>query len=138
MTDPISVTASIAGLIALGNTISQTIQFIRSSSEHVQALSDELDDLCILLDRLQTTFANVPRHELLWRYLKHVLTSCMERLQQLELLVKTYRVGVADGPMSQIWAQWRWNSREKEIIALKSQLEGYKSTLNITLLLSAQ
>lgn len=142
MADPVSIAASIASLISVGTKTSiqlcQFIEDVRAAPSNIRDLSKELTDLCSILKRLQTAFSNTnsqgsKQHEELSADFENVLDSCMDKFIQLQLLVKAHEIKDGDGALARKWKGWRWTFQEKEVMALKTQLEAHKATLNITL-----
>lgn len=142
MADPLSLVSAIVGLTAVGTKIfNQLYQFIdsfRSAPSNIVSLARELEELCSILTRLESTLNNGVRHEVLWLGLRDVLESCVKRFSQLEALVKVYGIRPGDRKIYWQWKKWRWTFQEKEVAGLRVQLEAHKATLNITLLLSTQ
>lgn len=146
MADPLSLLSSLAGLTAVGAKLSvdlyQFIDTIRSAPGDIRSLAKELTDLCSIIKRLQTTFNNTSngslQHKELSKDFLNVLDSCMEKFLQLQVLLKTHEIKSTDGILARKWKQWSWTLQEKEVTALRAQLEAHKATLNITLLLATQ
>lgn len=142
MADPLSLVSAIVGLTAVGtklfNQLYQFIESFRSAPSNVLSLARELEDLCSILTRLESTLNSGVRHEVLWLGLRDVLESCVKRFSQLEMLVKACGIRGGDGRFVRQWKKWRWTFQEKEVTALRIQLEAHKATLNITLLLATQ
>lgn len=70
--------------------------------------------------------------------LRDVLGSCGDRFEEVEKLVGTYMVREDDGIMTRRIKKWKWGFREKEVVALRIQLEVHNATLGVTLLLATQ
>lgn len=141
MGDPFSVFSAMAGLVAIGTKIcvelSQFINNVRCAPSGIQNLAHQLQELCSILGSLERTFRNGVCHEELSSDLRAVLDSCMEKFLQLGVIVQRYGVKSGDGRLVQLWKRCMWAFQEKEVVALGNQFEAHKTTLNITLLLSA-
>lgn len=140
MTEYLSVSSSIAGLIDLGTLIyGQLDEFIgdaRSAHKDTQNLARELQEICLILGRLERAFGDGEHNDGPYSDLRVVLGSCMTKFSQLGVLVQAYRVKQSDGKFLQQWKYWRWTFREKEVAAIRDQLEAHKRTLNIALAFS--
>lgn len=155
MADPLSVAASIAGLLAFGAGLSQYLltcyDSLQSAPCNIRYLHIEVDTLCKILGNLEklvpqstadatatATVAVSPPHEALYGDLRTVLASCMRIFQELELLVKRFAMSARDSKLAQKWTSFRWTLKEKMITRLRGQLETHKATLNLTLLILGQ
>lgn len=135
--------AAITGLISTGTKLStQLSEFIdgfHSAPRDSQNLARELHELCSTLDRLwQSLSGGAPRENGPFLELRDVLGSCGDKFEEMEMFVNTYMVREDDGMMARKIKKWKWGFREKEVVALRNQLEAHKATLGVTLLLATQ
>lgn len=141
MAEFFGILASIISLVStstkLSTQLSQFIDGFRSAPRDSQSLARELQELCSTLDRLWRIFSStVPRENSPLLDLRDVLASCGQRLEELEKLVEPLAVRKSDGMIARKLKKWKWNFQEKEVVALRNQLEIHKATLGVTLLLS--
>lgn len=143
MAELFALLTSLTRLISTGTNFStQLSQFIdgfRSPPQNAQALAHELQELCSVLDRLWRIFSSrQPRENDPLVNLQNVLDSCDERFGELKKFAKAHVVQEGDRAISRQLKRWKWSFQEKEVAALKHQLEMYKATLSIALVLSTQ
>lgn len=143
MTEFFGILAAIAGLIStstkLSTQLSQFIDGFRSAPRDSQTLAREIHELCSTLDRLWRSLSGgTPRENGPYSGLRDVLGSCGDRFEEMEILVRTYMVRESDGLMARKLKKWKWSFREKDVVALRNQLEAHNSTLGVALLLATQ
>lgn len=148
MAEPISIAASIVGLISFGskltNTLHTYIDNVHSARMEIIETSRELESLCLVLRRLEKVYRPAE-----WDSdLKQVLDSCRRIFVELENV--TGRAGVVErgdggdvvgaggvAAWTRRWKRMLWVlSEAKDVDRLKGHLEAHKATLNITLLVS--
>lgn len=135
------IASAINGLITLSLHSRPAIQThrlienVRSAPDDMQILARELRELGLVFENLRKTLlAQELGGERLPLNLENVIGSCMGDFLQLGLLVKSHGIRADDGKLLRQWKKWRWALREKEVSALRAQLEAYKETLNSVLL----
>lgn len=141
MAEFFGILAAIAGLIStstkLSTQLSQFIDGFHSAPRDSQTLAREIHELCSTLDRLWQSFSDgTPRENGSYSELRDVLGSCGDRFEEVEILVRTYMVRENDGLMARKIKKWKWGFREKEVVALKNQLEAHNAALGVALLLA--
>lgn len=152
MADPLSVAASIIGLISFGGKLTSLlhtyIDNVASARIEIIETTRELEALCLVLRRLETVYRPAD-----WDAdLKHVLDSCRRIFVELEKA--TGRAGggkITAGECEETglaglggvagwtrrWKKLMWVLNEaKDIGRLRGYLEAHKATLSITLLVS--
>lgn len=141
MADPISIIASISGIISIGTSLSiQLYQFIdnlQSAPSDIRELAQELNSLCSILAQIQKIISknNGLPHQEVSVDLQDVLKSCRAKLVQLQMVVKAHEIRGGATFLSKRWKAWSWTLQEKEVTVLKTQLMAHKQTLGVTLVL---
>lgn len=146
MADPLSVVASLGGLIMIGTrvsfVVSSFIESINSVPAQLKILSIELSTLVRVLTDLHSILHtsseildSVPG--LTESELSTVVSGCLAILVELQGLVHKY-TSMTDGKLARTWKQFQWFQKEKEIDALIKGLEMYKLTLTLTLNIANQ
>lgn len=140
MADPLSIAASVMGLLAVGTAVSKTVFQIvndtRSAPFVIRSLSQELEGLCKGLGSLAAmldggvlpSWQNFPAIEL-----SELLGNIMEDFKSLQTILGEYRVTPSDGVLRQRWKQLLWVFRESDVDDLKKSIEAYKATLGLTM-----
>lgn len=138
MTDPLSITASLVSVTAVGVHVIVLVEgFIsdyRNAPAEVSLLTAELQALCKLLGRI-TEFSRRPGLELLLpeqliEDLRPVLGSCMLLFERTERVMGKLSKGMLAGS---VLAKMRWVVKEKEVEKLRLAMAEHKLTLNMTL-----
>lgn len=140
MTDPLSVAAGVAGLVALAGSTSKIFyQFFHSIHEApntARELASGLFSLNIVLSQVQEVLLNPDfvqqseDHEA--KALDESLTRCARLLKSIEK--KVVRSGLThEGTIRKAWASVRWSFSEDELIECRRQAEEEKASLGIVL-----
>ncbi|KAH0603938.1 uncharacterized protein H6S33_006969 [Morchella sextelata] len=140
MGDPLSVLASIGGLIAIGTSLvtglTTTISKARSAPASIQALSKELKTLCTALSNLETVFKlpDVLRNPLFpVDILSELLENIMADFVAVQKEVGSYTARPEAGALQQVWRQFRWSFREGDVRELRDDIAAYKATIVMTI-----
>jgi hypothetical protein len=140
MGDPLSVLASIGGLIAIGTSLvtglTTTISKARSAPASIQALSKELKTLCTALSNLETVFKlpDVLRNPLFpVDILSELLENIMADFVAVQKEVGSYTARPEAGALQQVWRQFRWGFREGDVRELRDDIAAYKATIVMTI-----
>lgn len=135
MADPLSIIASITGLVALGVKVSNGLAQIISEAKAVDALLTELtNDLLVLC----TILAEVEAIST-WRESAgdHLLPAALERcdrtLKDLQAIIEIFQKSVARGGLQKRWLQATWASKQKQIASISARISEHKSTLTLAL-----
>ncbi|KAF8242584.1 hypothetical protein K440DRAFT_115870 [Wilcoxina mikolae CBS 423.85] len=145
MTDPLSLAASVAGLLSLARTVSKSaFQFITSildAAEQARSLVSALYSLNVALVQVQGSLLDpkfvlqVDDRENI-RMLQECLTSCTAVF--LELKNKVEDSGLEESGSSGLQIRWRWEQvkwsfTDDETAGLLRRIESEKSTLGLVL-----
>lgn len=135
MADPLSIAASIAGLLTLGVQVSTGLAQIISDAKAADSLLTELTtDILILGEVLASVGALTA-----WRETTsdHLLPTTLERchgsLKELQAIIVTVQESAAKGGLQKRWMQVFWSSKQKEIAVISGKISAHKSTLQLTL-----
>jgi len=142
MADPLSIAASIAGLLSLGMrmgvTLNEFITSAKSAPASIRAISDELDTLTRVLTYIQEVITNDNGSKVVDAgLLSAALSGCMKSFQELESHVSALRTQLQSKIMRKAWAQILWSAKEKEIALMVRRLGEHKGTLGIALQLKS-
>lgn len=136
MADPLSIAASIAGILTLGVQVSTGLAQIISDAKAADSLLTEItNDLLMLCEILRKIEALTGK----WResaadpLLPNLLERCRGSLNQLESIIATVQESFAKGGLQRKWLQVTWASKQKEIATISGKISDYKSTLTLTL-----
>jgi len=142
MADPLSIAASIAGLLSLGMRIGVTLnEFItsaKSAPASVRAISDELDTLTRVLTYIQEVITKDNGSKVVDAgLLSAALSGCMKSFEELESRLSALRTQFQGNTVRKVWAQISWPTKEKEIVFMAQRLGEHKATLGIALQLKS-
>lgn len=139
MSDPLSLAASIASIVAIGLHITHIItQFIgdtRSAPKNIRSLGVELEVLCNILEMIQDMAKGCTIHSPVLHsdLLGQILDSVRVDFEELSEILTDLKPVPSDGPLRHSWKQVRWVFRESEVADLRRSVEAYKSSLLLTL-----
>jgi hypothetical protein len=137
--DPLSVAASVSGLLCAGVKISSflfsVVSNVRDAPSLAQSLLWEMTDITAALGRLQAyvdgrTQARSERGALI--LLEHVLatlTGCVTTYSDLQAIVNKLNVDPNMGTFDKI----RWSREESKIAVIVQRLQNHKSSLTLML-----
>jgi|SRR5579862_7947288 len=137
MADPLSIFATVAGLVSAAATVSTEIYGfianVKDAPKGMESLKAETDSLSSVLRQLSSTLQNdfdtkYPFPPSSAEDLKLVLNSCRSKFGEIEEKLNDYRTGRFLGKLRFVFA-------DKDIAKLLRSLEAHKQTLAITCLL---
>lgn len=139
MADPLSVAASIAGLVTLA---AQTAKLIASITEELKrrkaellSIGDEISSFCFVLNNLRSQLTSSESDDAARnRGLDTLLAGCTRTLQSIQDLLGEIKEGHAKGGLGKMQAQLTYSSKMKSLEGLRGLLDKYKATLSIALL----
>jgi hypothetical protein len=134
--DPLSITASIAGLLSLAGATAATLDALfrdfKSRPAVLSAISQEISALCLILGQLEGQLCTSGKEED-DKPLSAVLDLCMQTFQQIGSQISELQSRLRKGSLSKAYTFMLYPSRMKEISALRDDLEKYKVTLLLAL-----
>lgn len=135
MADPLSIAASIAGILTLAvqvsNGLAQIISDAKATDSLLTELTTDLLILCEILAKLQALST--------WRESgsDHLLPTTLKRcdclLKELQGIIVAVQESIATGGIQKRWAQITWSSKQKQIATISGRISEHKSTLMLTL-----
>jgi Fungal N-terminal domain of STAND proteins len=139
--DPLSISASIAGLLSLAITTVAKLDALfndfRSRPSVLLSISQEMSALCLVLGQLEgqlrgtgTSFSGTKANE---KTLLSVLDVCMQTFRQIGSQISELQSGFRKGSLGKAYTFMLYSSKIKEISALRDDLEKCKATLLIAL-----
>jgi hypothetical protein len=138
MADPLSIAASVAGLLTLAAQTTKLIASIVSDIKNRQAelisIGLEISSFYLVLHELERRLnetTNTTSNE----RLDAVLAGCKRTLQSIQDLLTKIRDGPGKGGLRKIQGQLTYGSKMKSLEGLRALLDKYKATLNIALVL---
>lgn len=139
MSDPLSLAASIAGIVAIAlhvtNVVSDFIAVTRSAPKSIKSLGTELEILCTILTEVRTMAeACTPNSPIMQSLvLGQILEGVRVDFDALSEILNNYSPAPSGSVLRQGWKQVRWVFYEPEIADLRRSIEVYKSSLLLTL-----
>lgn len=134
--DPLSISASIAGLLSIAGATAATLDALfrdfKSRPAVLSAISQEISALRLVLGQLEGQLRS-PNSEENEKVLSAVLDLCMQAFQQIGSQINELQSKLRKGPLSKAYTFMLYPSRMKEISGLRDDLEKYKLTLLIAL-----
>lgn len=137
--DPLSIAASIVGLLAAASKVSSLITVIIGRAKEARRQAEnvlrEVNDIRLCLAQLQiflseSTVASASHAKLVMvDQIMVVLTACVITFSELEEVVTTLQV---DQPL-RVPMKVRWAMKEQEVLRLLSRLQNSKASLNFML-----
>lgn len=138
MADPLSIAASIAGLLTLGTQISVGLASVISAAKSAPSLLERVsNDLLLLCEIFRQLEVLIRKRK--WRksaansVLPATLERCRESFHELKTIVETFQNTFVGGGYRKRWLQVTWAVKEKEIASISSRMSDYKSTLTLAL-----
>ncbi|KAJ9615499.1 hypothetical protein H2200_001574 [Cladophialophora chaetospira] len=139
MLEPLSITVGVVALVAntykFSQEIYQLITGISHVPSHIESISNDIKGLYLTLGTLESLFQSedVRSHVLMQNIsstLESVLTNCIRDFRSLAVILREATGSDDAGSNSNIgrWSAAKWTFQEKEIHALRGQIESHKST----------
>ncbi|KAI0144646.1 Rho GTPase activation protein [Xylariaceae sp. FL1272] len=141
MADPLSVSASVVGLIGAGAKISQALAHVVSKARHApkecKNLRIEVDTIQAILSQLQLFLLGnrrAPRSRtslILVDQVIATLAACVTTFSELDIFTEALQSDHDLGILDRL----RWVAKEGEVKDLLTRLESHKSSLNLMLMI---
>jgi hypothetical protein len=137
--DPLSVAASITGIIAVASTtvkiVSRLCYDLGSQPATLLAVSQEISAFAAVLVKVESMMASPASHgsETPTVNLGLILGGCTRTLQRIETIVLDLQYKLSSGPAAKAKMYMSWFGKAKEMAELRNELEKYKATLIIAL-----
>lgn len=132
MGDPISISSGIAGLVALGITVTDTVysylHAVKDKSKNAKELQDELVLLGEVMSKLQYFLVSTPatanEFDKPDSVLSKAISACTERIERIGEKLKP-----KDSKVARAVDRLVWPFKEEEIARLMDALRRYRSTI---------
>ncbi|EMT62613.1 hypothetical protein FOC4_g10006237 [Fusarium odoratissimum] len=140
MADPLSLAASIAGLISLADLVFKTTyKFVRAAKDakdEIQSLVDEINNLASVLRRLEALTSDLEDEGQSFdpTLRNHYLNHCFKTFNRIELRVKKASESFKKSKFDGIVRQLKWPFSSSETKELLAELSRHKETISVALL----
>ena len=138
MADPVSISASIAGLVSLADIVFSRIykyvKAVKNASKDITKLSSAIGALYGVLSSLRLVSDQLENEAFELTARAHLIHSCYHTLERLKaILDKDDASAFQDQPFEKIKRKLRWPFTSTEVRDLLKELEEHKSTLGLAL-----
>ena len=138
MADPLSVSASISGLITLADIVFHRIykyvKAVKKAQKEISALSAEIGSLYGILSRLQLVSRQLEDEAFDTITRVHHVHSCHQTLEQVKSILDRDNTSSAHGQrMEAVRRKLRWPFTSLEVKNLITDIERHKATLGLAL-----
>lgn len=139
MADPLSVVASVVGLLAAGAKLASLLSKTASLADapsSAQAVLTEMREISAALQYLQqflNGLMNVPagrQQYILVEHLEGTLTGCVTTYDELGVFLDELKIDPSD---MGVLDRFKWARKEKEVANIVQRLQNHKSSLNLML-----
>jgi hypothetical protein len=140
--DPLSIAASIVGLLAAGGKLTAVLTQISRLSDGPPLCRSALSEICDVsaalrqMQRFLNDQASIPaerRENVLLEHLAAALTGCVITKDELETVVDDLGLAYQESGITGIFDRVRWVRKEKDIQHIIQRLQNHKSSLNLIL-----
>lgn len=138
MADPLSISASIAGLVTLADVaFSRTYRYVRAvknASKEISALSSELSALYGVLCSVRSISTQLEGEALETAARLRCINSCQKTLEEVQgILDRDETSLLQDEPWETMKRKLRWPFKSSEVKSLLGDIERHKETLGLAL-----
>ena len=138
MTDPLSVSASISGLVTLADIVFRRtykyVKAVKKASKEISALFAEISSLYGVLRSLELVSRQLEDETFDTSTRIHHVQSCFETLEHVRsILDKDKTSSLHDQPLETLKRKLRWPFTSSEVKDLIAEIERHKATLGLAL-----
>ena len=138
MTDPLSVSASISGLITLTDIVFRRtykyVKAVKKAPKEISALSTEIGALYGILNNLHLVSRQLEHEQAESTTRIHHIHSCYQTLEHVKsILDKDDTSSLHDEPLETLKRKLRWPFTSSEVKDLIATIERHKTTLGLAL-----
>ncbi|KAL8943110.1 MAG: hypothetical protein Q9211_001098 [Gyalolechia sp. 1 TL-2023] len=137
MAEPLSVTASIAGLVTLADVIFgrifKYVQAVKGASKEITALSSEVGALYGILNNLHLVSRQLEEQSLSSAPRIHHIGSCHKTLEKLKAILDTDDPASAQTQCDKFKRKLHWPFSSSQVKTLLAEIERHKATLGLAL-----
>jgi Fungal N-terminal domain of STAND proteins len=138
MADPLSIAASIAGLLTIAaqtaQLISSIIAEVKGRKAELVEIGQEITSFYVVLGQLQGQIDKDAAPSSSNQSLEAILAGCIRTLQSIQNALSQIRAGYAKGSISKVRAHITYPAKMKSLTSYRDLLDKYKGTLSIALL----
>jgi len=139
--DPLSVTASIVGILAaaakIGESLHSTISVAKDAPQVLSALDCEVREIQAALSSLQTLLADLsslPPHRAALIQIDHLiatLTGCVLSFSELKTAIAPFTA--LQKPVVSLRARLKWTRAEGDCLRIVERLQRHKASISLML-----
>ena len=137
MGDPLSVAASIAGLVTLADVVfTKAYRYVRAAkkaSSEIVAFSSELGSLHGILCSIRSISVQLESEVFESTTRLHHVHACQKTLEEVQKILDRDKNLSSDAPWNRVKQSLRWPFKASEVKALVSDIERHKATLGLAL-----
>ncbi|KAF5989612.1 GATA transcription factor LreA [Fusarium bulbicola] len=138
MSDPLSVTASVVGIVGAllhgSKRLYEFIDSLRNAPKDIAALSTDLRALYEILAHVTNIQDRLSNHVDLCTSLKAPLENCLNIFDEFTTLLQGFTQTSRNGTIQvRVWKQMAWAFRDKEIQLFRDTITTYKVSLDMAL-----
>lgn len=138
MADPLSVSASIAGLVTLADIVFRRtyryVKAVKKAPKEISALSTEIGALYGVLNNLQLVSFQLEHEKADPTTRTHHIDSCRRTLERIEsILDRDDSNSLRDDRLEDLKRRLRWPFKSSEVKDMIAEIERHKSTLGLAL-----
>ncbi|CVK99156.1 uncharacterized protein FPRN_03753 [Fusarium proliferatum] len=138
MSDPLSVTASVVGIVGAllhgSKRLYEFIDSLQNAPKDIAALSTDLRALYEILAHITNVQDRLSSHPELCVSLKAPLENCLNIFDEFTALLHGFTQTARDGPIQiRVWKQMAWAFKDKEIQLFRDTITTYKVSLDMAL-----
>ena len=139
MTDPFSISASIAGLITLADIVFCRIctyaKAVKNASKDVLTLRSEVDELYVILTKLRLLSIRLEENKVFEAAFRtHHVHSCHDILEKIrQVLEKSETASLKGRRLQSFKRKLQWPFKSSEVELFISEIERHKQTLSLAL-----
>ncbi|SCO84275.1 uncharacterized protein FRV6_08402 [Fusarium oxysporum] len=138
MSDPLSVTASVVGIVGAllhgSKRLYKFIDSLQNAPKDIAALSTDLRAFYEILAHLTNIQDRLSSHLDLCVSLKAPLKNCLNVFDEFTTLLQGFTQTSRDGTIQvRVWKQMAWAFKDKEIQLFRDTITTYKISLDIAL-----
>ena len=135
--DPLSVTASIAGVVSLTEIVIrrlfQYVQSVREAKQEISALLRETSNLGGVLRSLEMLARQFETAQLQTEFQTHHINACCSTLNRLEQLLGNHNPSKTQNALKSLKLKLHWPLSKSQAEEFLEELERHKSTLSLAL-----
>ena len=138
MADPLSISASIAGLVTLADIVfcrlREYVKAVRNASKDISVLSSEIGALYGILGNLRLISSQLEGETLDSALRTHHVNSCYETLENIRLaLDRSDTTSLSNQRLESAKRKLQWPFKLSEVRTFISEIERHKQTLSLAL-----